>query len=75
MLGKGISPWLGSHGEEGQAQSSPAVLQRQDSDGLQGGIVMGKAKMYGMVKPFTPKADRKSNKPFTGAKKKGKAKK
>lgn len=38
---------------------------------------MGKARMYGMYKPFTPnsKADRKRNKPFTGVhKKKGKAK-
>jgi hypothetical protein len=39
---------------------------------------MGKAKMYGMYKPFTPncKEDRKRNKTFTGVhKKKGKAKK
>lgn len=38
---------------------------------------MGKARMYGMYKPFIPnsKADRKRNKPFQGAQKKGKAKK
>lgn len=38
---------------------------------------MGKPRMYGMNKPFTPnsKADRKRNKPFTGAHKKGKGKK
>lgn len=38
---------------------------------------MGKARMYGMYKPFTQnsKADRKRNKPFTGKNKKGKAKK
>lgn len=37
---------------------------------------MGKAKMYGMFKPYTPnnRLD-KRNKPFTGAQKKGKAKK
>lgn len=38
--------------------------------------MMGKARMYGMYKPFTPnnKADRKRNKTFTGVHKKGKAK-
>lgn len=38
---------------------------------------MGKARMYGMNKPFTPnnKADRKRNNPFKGVHKKGKAKK
>ena len=38
---------------------------------------MGKARMYGMNKPFTPnnKADRKRNKSFPSAKKKGKGKK
>ena len=38
---------------------------------------MGKARTYGMNKPYIPnnKADKKRNKPFTGAQKKGKAKK
>lgn len=42
-----------------------------------GGIIMGKARMYGMNKPFTPnsKADQKRNRPFKGVHKKGKAKK
>ena len=37
---------------------------------------MGKPRMIGMIKPYIPnnKADRR-NKPFTGAQKKGKAKK
>ena len=38
---------------------------------------MAKAKMYGMNKPFVlnSKADNRRKKPFTGAHKKGKAKK
>lgn len=38
---------------------------------------MGKPKMIGMFKPYTPnrKTDGKRKKPFTGAHKKGKAKK
>ena len=38
---------------------------------------MAVAKKVGYFKPYTPnsKADRKRNKPFTGAQKKGKAKK
>lgn len=38
---------------------------------------MGKPKMIGMFKPYTPnsKADRRRKKPFTGAQKKGNAKK
>ena len=40
-------------------------------------MTMSKPKMFGMIKPFTPnsKADQKRHKPFTGAHKKGKAKK
>lgn len=38
---------------------------------------MGKPRMIGMIKPYTPnsKADQKRNKPFVGVHKKGKAKK
>lgn len=40
-------------------------------------MTMGKPKMYGMNKTFIPnsKADSRRKKPFTGAQKKGKAKK
>ena len=46
MLGEGLSSWVGTYGEEGQAQCSPAVLQRQDPDGLQGGTVMGQKNAF-----------------------------
>ena len=41
------------------------------------GNTMGKPRLIGMNKPFTPnsKADQKRNKPFVGVHKKGKAKK
>lgn len=77
MLGESHSSGLVVSCNEGKKRRNPEGIPQQNSEGLQGGMTMGKPRIYGMNKPFIPnsKADSRRKKPFTGAQKKGKAKK